>query len=176
MKYKGILIFLIICIIVFSLALITYAYLSKDIKNASNNVTASKNTITNGEENVIKNNITENNTTRNNTDENTSSNTINVDNANGQDNTNSNTKKQENKETFSSEEEVKETEKSKENKQNTAINLTKEEWGEDDTVYYTIDREQNNVYDISVRSKSTTQTLAEYEVDIENKTVQIKWV
>ena len=64
--------------------------------------------------------------------------------------------------------------KSNENNKDKALKLVQEEWGEDDTVYYTIDNQSNNTYNISVRSKSTTETLAEYEVDVEDETVVIK--
>ena len=70
-----------------------------------------------------------------------------------------------------------ETSSNKENTENTqekAIELVKKEWGEDSTVYYTVDNNQNNIYTISVRSKSTTETVAEYEVDIKNKQVKMK--
>ena len=63
-----------------------------------------------------------------------------------------------------------ETDKSEE-----AISLAKKEWGEtDETVYYTVDNSSKNIYTISVRSKSTTAQLAEYEVDVSSKTVTIK--
>ena len=56
-----------------------------------------------------------------------------------------------------------------------AISLAKKEWGEnDETVYYTVDNSSGNIYTISVRSKSTTSQLAEYEVDMSNKKVTIK--
>lgn len=55
-----------------------------------------------------------------------------------------------------------------------ALELVKKEWGEDDTVYYTIDNQSNNIYIISVRSKSSTAVLTEYEVNIEKETVVVK--
>ena len=62
-----------------------------------------------------------------------------------------------------------------ENSDEAAVNLVKQEWGTDDTtVYYTIDTKSNDTYIISVRSKSTTEQLAEYEVDLKDKTVVIK--
>ncbi len=70
-----------------------------------------------------------------------------------------------------------ETSSNKENTEDTqekAIELVKKEWGEDSTVYYTVDNHQNNIYIISVRSKSTTETVAEYEVDTKNKQVKMK--
>lgn len=64
-----------------------------------------------------------------------------------------------------------------ENKDETAVNLVKKEWGEtDNTVYYYIDKypEDDNLYIITVRSKSTTEQLGEYEVNVETKTVTMK--
>lgn len=61
-----------------------------------------------------------------------------------------------------------------ENNDDTAINLVKKEWGEDNTVYYSIDKHSGNIYNISVRSKSDTTQLAEYEVNLTDKTVIIK--
>lgn len=172
MKYKGILIFLIFCIIILSCALITFVILSKDTKNAQSNATISQNTSDNNKDgnNTSENSVTENNIDENKTDD-TNTTEISNEQYDKETNTFNQTKKEE---TTHSEEDSNENEASRQDKQNIALNLTKEEWGEDDTVYYTIDREVNNVYDISVRSKSTTQTLAEYEVDIVNKTVQIK--
>lgn len=66
------------------------------------------------------------------------------------------------------------TKQPEENNDEKALNLVKEEWGEDDTVYYTIDNQSNNIYNISVRSKTTTATLAEYEVNINQGTVVMK--
>jgi len=65
----------------------------------------------------------------------------------------------------------------KNNEDNTqvAIELVKQEWGvEDDTVYYTVDNKKDDAYVISVRSKLTTETLAEYEVNVNDKTVVIQ--
>ena len=54
-------------------------------------------------------------------------------------------------------------------------NLVKKEWGENDTtVYYTIDSKTGNTYTVSVRSKTTTAQLAEYEVNIVTGDVEIK--
>ena len=73
------------------------------------------------------------------------------------------------------EEETKETEGiEEENTTEKALKLVKEEWGEDDTVYYTIDNQSNNIFNISVRSKETTATLTEYEVDVKEEKVTMK--
>ena len=66
------------------------------------------------------------------------------------------------------------TEETAENKNLSAIDLAKKQWGEDDSVYYTIDHQSNEIYTISVRSKSTTEQLAEYEVDVKEQTAVIK--
>ena len=65
-------------------------------------------------------------------------------------------------------------EEKKINKKEEALKLVKEEWGEDDTVYYTIDNESGNIFSISVRSKSTTAVLQEYEIDVSKGTVTLK--
>lgn len=56
--------------------------------------------------------------------------------------------------TYQGEEETKEE---TENGESKALKLAQEEWGEDDTVYYTVDNQSGNVYVISVRSKITTR-------------------
>ena len=85
------------------------------------------------------------------------------------------TSKNEENNTFQGEEETKtEDQESDTNSNEKALNLVKQEWGEDSTVYYTIDNVEGEIYTISVRSKSTTGTLAEYEVDVKKGTVQIK--
>ena len=66
-----------------------------------------------------------------------------------------------------------ENEKEENNKEK-ALKLVKEEWGEDDTVYYYLDNQSGNKYFFSVRSKSTTASVAEYEVDVSNNTVTMK--
>ena len=54
-----------------------------------------------------------------------------------------------------------------------AIAMAKKQWGENDsTVYYFVDRTSGNIYNISVRSKATTESLAEYEIDIKNNTIK----
>ena len=167
MKYKKILIFLIICIITISVALITFAFLSKDTKNEYANVALEENTSDN---NIIQKNETDLNISDLN---NTSQDNVTVGTNVIQDKSN----KEETKKVITeekNEEDNNVTKKSQKEKQDEAINLVRNNWGEDDTVYYTIDNNSGDTYDISVRSKSTTETLAEYEVDIINKTVQIK--
>ena len=71
-------------------------------------------------------------------------------------------------------EENQESEESTENYSEKALELAKEEWGEDDSVYYTIDNQADNIYNISVRSKETTATLIEYEVNVNTQEVSVK--
>lgn len=71
-------------------------------------------------------------------------------------------------------EEDQESEESTENYSEKALELAKEEWGEDDSVYYTIDNQADNIYNISVRSKETTATLIEYEVNVNTQEVSVK--
>lgn len=53
-----------------------------------------------------------------------------------------------------------------------AIKLAQKEWGEDGTVYYYIEEVLSDTkYVVSVRSKSSTVGLIDYEVDIEKETV-----
>ena len=61
---------------------------------------------------------------------------------------------------------------SKQEGKNKAIEMARKKWGEDDTVYYFIDRVNGNIYNVSVRSKDTTESLAEYEIDVKNNTIK----
>ena len=61
---------------------------------------------------------------------------------------------------------------SKQEGKNKAIEMARKKWGEDDTVYYFIDRANGNIYNVSVRSKDTTESLAEYEIDVKNNTIK----
>lgn len=60
------------------------------------------------------------------------------------------------------------------NKKDEALRLVETEWGEDNSVYYTIDNESGNIFSISVRSKATTAVLQEYEVDVSKGIVTLK--
>lgn len=162
MKYKRILIFLIACLLIVSSALIAYVFFSKDNEKESDN----------NEIKVYKNtNIAENNTvTQNTSDE---DDTIVEENISVQENDEKKSKN-EIQEKSHIEEQSSEDGGSKQDGGQIALQLVKDEWGEDESVYYTIDRHLGNKYDISVRSKSNTQSLMEYEVDIEKKTIEMK--
>lgn len=81
---------------------------------------------------------------------------------------------EENKVDSKNEEDSKENIQMQQSREEKAITLAKSKWGEDDSVYYTIDRIVGSCYNICVRNKSTTESLAEYEVDIEKETVTLK--
>ena len=55
-----------------------------------------------------------------------------------------------------------------------AVELAKDKWGkEDNSVYYYIEEQKSdNKYIVSVRNKDTTARIIDYEVDIQNKTVE----
>lgn len=69
------------------------------------------------------------------------------------------------------EEEITKTEiEKKENDEEKAVNIVKKDWGEDNSVYFTIEETQNEKYTISVREKDTTRTISTYEVNIQTET------
>ncbi len=56
-----------------------------------------------------------------------------------------------------------------------AKQIVKENWGEDDSVYYSYDgKDENGKYIICVREKTTTKALYWYYVDVETGTFNIK--
>lgn len=56
-----------------------------------------------------------------------------------------------------------------------AKQIVKENWGEDDTVYYSYDgKDENGRYVICVREKETTKALYRYYVDIETGSFDIE--
>lgn len=173
MKYKKILIFLIGCIILLSTTIITYAILSKDVEETSANAVTNE-SISNTQnisENIIQNNKNDEENENNNQVSEEAENLVDTDiekNEEKQETDNKNEQEESN-----GEEEIKETEQSKKSKDEKVLDLVSKEWGEDESVYYTIDRNIEDKYYVSVRSKQTTQTLAEYEVDLEKETVEL---
>lgn len=167
MKYKKILIFLILCLLIVSATLIAYIYLSKaNLNEYKENDENKVNQNTNIAENHI---VAQNLSNINNTivQENI------VENINVQENDDKK-EKNENQEKSHIEEQSSEKEEITQDNEQIALKLVKDEWGEDDSVYYTVDRQVENIYYISVRGKANTQSLMEYEVDIEKKTVEMK--
>ena len=64
--------------------------------------------------------------------------------------------------------------KEEDNKQK-AINIVKENWGEDERVYFSFDSIDNNgKYIVSVRDRASTEALYWYTVDIEKETFSIE--
>ena len=178
MMYKKILIFLIACIIILGCVLITFSILSKETENVSNNVALAE--VTSNTENV-QHDIVQDNTNQEQENVIEKSNTLQEDNAKINDIQQNNNLESQNtvnnavkNKKIKSEEDSSINQESKKSKDQIATDLAKNEWGEDQSVYYTIDRSSGDKYYICVRSKETTETLAEYEVDIVKKTVEIK--
>lgn len=68
-----------------------------------------------------------------------------------------------------------ETVKKQETDREKAINLVKKKWGEDNKVYFVIDRVvSDEEYIVCVRNKSTTEALCWYKVDLKNETVEVE--
>ncbi len=165
MKYKRILTVLIICILILTIALIYYAFFSKDNGNI----------IDNKENKTYQNNVTAHNTNVQN--ENNESNIISGENiveVTNNEPVNEQEIRKDTQENQYIEEQNSENEIQGYEAEELALTLVKNEWGEDDSVYYTIDRNVGNKYDISVRSKANTQSLMEYVVDIDKRIVEIK--
>lgn len=65
-------------------------------------------------------------------------------------------------------------EKEEDNKEK-AINIVKENWGTDDTVYFSFDNiDSNGKYIVCVRDKATTKALHWYTVDVKTGTFEIE--
>ena len=176
MKYKKILIFLIVCIIILSCSLITFTILSKETENVSKDIILNEDLFEeqNIHEDIVKENINQENLIE-------EDNTVQVDNVEKDEEGQNNKLESQNivsdtvkSQEISSEEESQVNKESQKNKEQIATDLAKNEWGDDESVYYTIDRISGDKYYICVRSKATTETLAEYEIDIDKETVEIK--
>lgn len=80
-----------------------------------------------------------------------------------------------NNEQVSKEEIDNETIQKEENNKEKAINIVKENWGEDNKVYFSFDSiDSNGKYIVSVRDKTSTEALYWYTVDIEKGTFSIE--
>lgn len=80
-----------------------------------------------------------------------------------------------NSQQISKEEIDNETMKKEEDNKAKAINIVKENWGEDSKVYFSFDSiDSNGKYIVSVRNKTTTEALAWYVVDLKNGTFSIE--
>lgn len=80
-----------------------------------------------------------------------------------------------NSEEVSKEEIDSETMQNEEDNKAKAINIVKENWGEDSKVYFSFDSiDSNGKYIVSVRNKTTTEALAWYTVDVQKETFSIE--
>lgn len=153
---------LLICVVMIVIIIYSRAQRTEEMQNVNEteNQSSQTNIVNNEtkEENIVEekqNEVEENTITENKIEENITKNEV--------------------KEQVQGEEETKDDEA--ENAQSAsqkALELVKEEWGEDDTVYYTIDNESGSIFNISVRSKETTAAVAEYEVNVKENTVNMK--
>ena len=63
----------------------------------------------------------------------------------------------------------------KEDNNQKAINMVKQDWGEDASVTFKIDeKKENEKYVVSVVDKNTTEVLVWYDVDVKNNTIQVR--
>lgn len=148
-------IIIIVVIIVVFIGIFTAVKISKDEGNAqtvySNKTEEVKNT-----ENEIANEV--NNETNNNIENEAVNNVIDEE-------------KNENEETDTN----KETQNAESNEAK-AKRIAKNDWGEDDTIYYSYDgTDSNGDYIICVRDKSTTKALCWYHVNVEAETFEVKY-
>lgn len=160
---KAMVIFVVIISVMVTLIIMSHSQKEKT-KNKTNNVSVNVQTQNIQEEtNRVKNEVE-------------SENTLDIKNTTTQNEVNATSVKEEvaKQQEIQGEEEMSNDASNEEDKSEKAINLVKEEWGEDDTVYYTLDNQSGSIFNISVRSKATTMTLAEYEVDVNSNTVNMK--
>lgn len=172
-------IFIIVITVIIMLVAIFAIFFSK--KNNSENIT-DDNTILENEieiENVNEENIIEENTTQENT---TQENTIEESNSVDQENTipskpeeiqtyNTATAIQETSSIYEADSDVGTTDRKEE-----AINLVKEKWGEDSTVNFMCDQvTSNGEYIIAVVSLETASVRNYFRVNLNNKTVEVKY-
>ena len=133
---------------------------NNEIKNETNNNVAGE---------VIQNNSIVNEIIQNN---NINDNTVNETVGNI---TDENVVVENNSQQVSKEEIDNETIQKEEDNKEKAINIVKENWGEDDKVYFSFDSIDNNgKYIVSVRDRISTEALYWYAVDIEKGTFSIE--
>jgi cytoskeletal protein RodZ len=124
-----------------------------------------KTTLVNTNENSNTNEIV------NNINENTMENNINITNTNN----NINLSTEETTNSTSSEERSIEDIQKDEDKKEKAITIAKNNWGEDNTVYFTFDSiDEDGNYLIYIRDKATTHEVAHYIVDIKTGTCTLQ--
>lgn len=153
---------MIVLIFIIILILITAFLIFKlfDIKKNKNNIEPTS--VNNVIENKIENNVIEENNDNNVEDNNTINTTIDTNNEN-------------NNQVVDKDEVDKETIKKEEDKKEKAVNIVKDNWGEDETVYFSFDSiNSEGKYLVCVRDKSTTQALYWYTVNVETGTFEIE--
>lgn len=135
---------------------------TESTNNVGNNATS--NTIENKvEENKVNENAISENAVVNNTTENKTS-----------ENNTSNNKASENKtDNNSSKKDTSKTQDNESYLRDVAISLAKKEWGEDNSVYYSVeDGSSKDEYIVSIRDSSTTAEIVTYNVNVKTKTVK----
>lgn len=169
MKNKGKMIVILILLII--LIIVTVILTNKLIsimtsKEPDDVIVKIDNTI----ENHLNNNVHENNTA-NTIEGNTINNTVENNNISNENNSTANQNVVNNTAPTIKEQEVdKETIEKEENSQEKAINIAKNDWGEDSTVYFSYERIDNGKYIVYVRNNETTRVLRIYTIDISNGT------
>lgn len=154
---------IIVLIFIIILILITAFLIFKlfDIKKNKNNIEPTS--VNNVIENEIENNVIDEENNQNNVEDN---NTI---------NTAIDTNNENNNQVVDKDEVDKETIKKEEDNKEKAVNIVKDNWGEDETVYFSFDSiNSEGKYLVCVRDKSTTQALYWYTVDVETGTFEIE--
>lgn len=155
---KMLIIVLIVIVIIIGLWVITNEEDVTTVDKPHNNVTENKvqkaeNKVTNKAENKVENKV-ENRVANNDVVENTIKNEL-------VENTISNV--------------TATTQSEKEDNDKKAINMVKQDWGEDASVTFKIDeKKENGKYVVSVVDKSTTAVLVWYDVDVKNNTIQVR--
>lgn len=127
------------------------------IKNEFNNVDFQNNIQTENNINAIENEISINEQTENNnnTQNKVQSNNVNI--------------------TIDETQEIpKEEIISEENKQESALEIARKDWGEDSTVYFSFEGIEDGKYIVCVREIATTRALRNYLIDLETKKFEIQ--
>ncbi len=169
MKNKGKMIIILVLIII--LIIVTINLTKKLIsimtsKEPDNIMVKIDNTI----ENHLNKNVQENNTA-NTIEENTINNTVENNNISNENNSTANQNVVNNSGATIKEQEVdKETIEKEESSQEKAINIAKNDWGEDSTVYFSYEGIDNGKYIVYVRDNETTRVLRIYTIDIASGT------
>lgn len=176
MKNKGKMIIILVLIVILIIVTINLTKKLISIMNSrepDNIMVRIDNTI----ENHLENNVQENNTV-NKIEENTIGNTVENDVSNENNNTatqNVNAVNNDNNNSTVREQEVdKETIEEEENSQEKAINIVKDDWGEDSTAYFSYEGKDNGKHTVYVRDNETTRVLRIYTIDTSNGTFTVQ--